>query len=255
MPTSRHKFSTQFVQLSASSSPTQRVTATGVTEGDVEVLRGDIKTPGSVCVQNCGDYKPMRVLIRAQVSVVVLASFMTIAAGHHAAAEDAGCPWFVQAHEPIVGLGSNAATYEIIFNGLDPDDILYGFTATDRELASQLIQGNNLSDLSDGMVSLQGIEQDNSLVYKLPPDSILPKTIYLVVAPSRVDKLEQIDARIEPPRPVSVVTRGASDHTGPLPHQSVPGIEIISMSDQTSGLLTPVAEQGIQICAYQVSWG
>ncbi len=197
----------------------------------------------------------MRVLIRAQVSVVVLASFMTVGGGHRATAQNTTCPWFVQANEPIVGLGSDAATYEIIFTGLDSNDILYGFTATDRQLASQLARENRLPDLTKGMVPLHGIEKDNSLVYRLPPDSILPKTIYLAVASSRVDKLEQIDARIEPPRPVSVVTRGASDHTGPLPHRSVPGIEIISMSGEGDQLLAPVADQGIQLCAYQVSWG
>lgn len=197
----------------------------------------------------------MQVLIRAQVSVVVLASFMTIGGEHRAAAQDTTCPWFVRANEPIVGLGSDTATYEIIFTGLDSNDILYGFTVTDRQLASQLARGNRLPDLTKGMMPLHGIEKDSSLVYKLPSDSILPKTIYLAVASSRVDKLEQIDARIEPPRPVSIVTRGGSDHTGPLPHRSVPGVELISMSNEADQLLAPVAGQGIQLCAYQVSWG
>lgn len=170
--------------------------------------------------------------------------------------EDDTCPWVVQPNEPIVGLGSDTATYEIMFTGLEDRELLYGFTVTDHQLALQLTRKGELKDLAASAKPLTLIEREESFVYQLSSSSILPKTIYLAVAMATVDELEQIDARIEPPRPVSIgmLTRGASDHTGPLPHRSVPGIEIIAMPTEPDQLMSPVAERGIQLCGYQVSW-
>lgn len=187
---------------------------------------------------------------------VLLAGSMMAVGGQDAGAQDNTCPWVVQPNEPIVGLGAETATYEIMFTGLEDREILYGFTVTDHQLALKLTREGKLTDLTASAEPLALIEQDEAIVYQLSADSILPKTIYLAVATSRVDELEQIDARIEPPRPVSVgmLTRGASDHTGPLPHRSVPGIEIIAMPAEVDRLLSPISDTGIQLCAYQVSW-
>ena len=172
------------------------------------------------------------------------------------AADGVTCPWVVQPNEPIIGLGSDIATYEIMFTGLEDQDILYGFTVTDHQLALQLTREGEFSDLPASAEPLALIEDEQSLVYRLSTESILPKTIYLAVAVSAIDELEQIEARIEPKRPVAVgmLTRGASDHTGPLPHRSVPGIEIIAKPANPDQLLSPVSDGGVQLCAYQVSW-
>jgi hypothetical protein len=187
---------------------------------------------------------------------MLLAGMLAAFGGQHASAQDNPCPWVVQPNEPIVGLGADTATYDISFTGLEDREILYGFTVTDHQLALRLTREGKLADLSASAEPLSLLEQEDAIVYQLSADSILPKTIYLAVATSRVDELEQIDARIEPPRPVSVgmLTRGASDHTGPLPHRSVPGIEIIAMPAEAERLLSPISDQGIQLCAYQVSW-
>jgi hypothetical protein len=68
-----------------------------------------------------------------------------------------------------------------------------------------------------------------------------------------VRELEQIDARIEPARPLALSellpkTRGGSDWSGPLPHRSLPGFEIAGASDPAGPLLAD-----LQICAYQVA--
>jgi len=195
-------------------------------------------------------------LVHASLLAGFLAGLMTVAGGQKAAAEEPTCPWVVQPNEPIVGLGSDIATYEIMFTGLEDQELLYGFTLTDHQLALQLTREGRLSDLPESAVPLALIEEDQSITYQLSTESILPKTIYLAVATSTIDELEQIDARIEPSRPVAVglLTRGASDHTGPLPHRSVPGIEIIAMLADQDQLLSPVSDGGIQLCAYQVSW-
>ena len=186
----------------------------------------------------------------------LLAGSVIAADAHGADPKDPVCPWVVIADEPLVGLGSNAATYEIAFTGLEDREVLYGFTLTDKQLALQLARRGKLEDMAAGAEPLQLIERDDSLVYQVSADSVLPRTIYLVVALDTVDELEQIDARIEPSRAVSVagITRGGTDHTGPLPHRSVPGREVIAMPTETNGLLSTVAHDSIQLCAYQVSY-
>ena len=170
------------------------------------------------------------------------------------------CPWMVQPDEPITGLGANIATYEIFFNGSTADALFYGFTVADRELARQLTDDDRIPDLRQHGRPLEAIEQRGMTVYRLSADSILPRTIYLLAAAEVMQQPEMIDARIDPARPVAVGlrTRGASDINGPLPHRSVPGIEILASTSekpaQDRSFEVSALGADFQLCAYQVSW-
>lgn len=167
----------------------------------------------------------------------------------------AECSWIVQSNEPIVGLGTDAATYEIMLDGMFNRDLLYGFTVTDPDIAQHLVD-NEITDLKSHARPLKVMEQGRSVLYQLSPDSIFPRTIYLAVANEPVEYFESIDARITPPQLAE--TRGASDLTGPMPRRSVLGTEVLSI-ETTEGrarksLSKPTINNGFQLCAYQVSW-
>ncbi|MGI9492776.1 MAG: hypothetical protein ACR2QF_10295, partial [Geminicoccaceae bacterium] len=108
------------------------------------------------------------------------------------------CPWIVQPDEPLVGLGSDIATYEILFAGNTADAIFYGFTVADRGLAQRLFNDGEIPDLEQNGRSLKTVEREGLTVYQVSSDSILPRTIYLLTAATAMPPLERINARIDP---------------------------------------------------------
>lgn len=174
------------------------------------------------------------------------------------------CPWIVQPDEPIFGLGANNAAYEILFDGRTTDTIFYGFTVADRHLAQQLSDRDKIPDLRRDGRSLKTVEREGmTAAYRVSTDSILPRTIYLLTAATAMPELEQIDARIDPARPIAVGlrTRGATDLSGPMPRRTVPGVEILASSSQrpdetveNRSIILSSFDQDFQLCAYQVSW-
>lgn len=164
----------------------------------------------------------------------------------------AGCPWIVQ---PSQAIGGDRPDYEIMFNGEpDPSWIYYGFTVIDRDLAWQLSSGNGLSALDARGRPLEVIDQDDRIRYRADASSVMPLTIYLVVSTSTMPKLDAIAAALEPARPISVGlrVRGASDTSGPLPHQSLPGVEIHYASQEATATELDADQPEYQLCAYQV---
>lgn len=182
--------------------------------------------------------------------------------GDLAAADDerSVCPWIVQPEEPIFGLATDMATYEILFTGQTSDDMFYGFSITDHKLARQLTQLGEIPDLQASGRALKTVEREGIIVYQVSADSIQPRTIYLLAATSPMRRLEEIGARIDPARPIAVGlrTRGASDLNGPLPRRTVPGIEILASAttnDEKERIVVPAAlNPDFKLCAYQVSW-
>ena len=202
---------------------------------------------------------------------LMFAGFLAMTAGSHpATAKDdtPACPWIVQPDEPIVGLGGNNAVYEILFSGPATDSIFYGFTVAHQQLAQQLTNDGEIPNLEKDGRSLRVVEKEGVATYQVAPDSVLPRTIYLLTAASALPKLERIDARIDPARPIAVGlrTRGATDFSGPLPRRTVPGVEILASVQQEAGsgandgyvenrsLVLSSFEPDFQLCAYQVSW-
>ncbi len=163
----------------------------------------------------------------------------------------ADCPWIVQPSEAI---GGDRPDYEIAFTGdADPTLTYYGFTVTDHDLAWQLSSGRGIAALDGRARPLQTIDSDDRLRYRAAGDSVLPLTLYLVVASAPVERLESITAGFEPARPIAIGlrTRGASDSSGPLPHRSLPGIEIAYAGLEAEG--TELGDDAdYQLCAYQV---
>lgn len=179
------------------------------------------------------------------------ASAATVLASLLAGPALAACPWTVQPSDII---GGDRPDYEIAFNGgADPSLHFYGFTVTDHYLAWELSSGSGLETVDRRVRPLETIDDDDGLRYRTDPDSVLPLTLYLVVATKPVAKLDRLAAAFEPARPVAVGlrTRGASDSSGPLPHQSLPGIEIHYASHQPEGTELG-GEAAYQVCAYQV---
>ena len=181
----------------------------------------------------------------------------------------AACPWIVQPEaETVAADGTATPTFDIVFDGLDQSSkIFYGFTVASLDLAWQLASQGALPPLKADARPLEPkITATGATAYRLAADSIQPSTIYLVAADRVVRELEQIDARIEPARPMAVSelmpqlrpkTRGGTDWSGPLPRRSLPGFEIASAERTPIG---PKAPEGIghqtaavQICAYQVA--
>jgi hypothetical protein len=82
----------------------------------------------------------------------------------------------------------------------------------------------------------------------------MPLTVYLVVATASIPKLDAIAAAFEPSRPINVGLRmrGASDTSGPLPHRSLPGVELHYASHDPSGTQLGRGNPEYQLCAYQV---
>ena len=164
----------------------------------------------------------------------------------------AGCPWIVQPSEAI---GGDLPDYEITFNGEpDPSWTYYAFTVTDHDLAWQLSSGNGLSALDERGRPLAVIDQDDRLRYRADAASVMPLTIYLVVSTAAVAELEAITAAFEPARPIAVGLRmrGASDSSGPLPHRSLPGVEIHYASSEATATELDADQPEYQLCAYQV---
>ncbi|HEX5795974.1 MAG TPA: hypothetical protein VFY19_09040 [Geminicoccaceae bacterium] len=167
----------------------------------------------------------------------------------------APCPWIVQPYTENAQVASSAPTFDIVFDGLGQSSkVFYGFTVASLDLAWQLANERTLPELApDGRRLEARATPQGTIAYQLSPDSIQPHTIYLVAAGSLVRELEQIDARIEPARPLALSelmpkTRGGTDWSGPLPHRSLPGFEIAGVADRASPVLADV-----QICAYQVA--
>ncbi|MDH3660865.1 MAG: hypothetical protein OEU92_12720 [Alphaproteobacteria bacterium] len=164
----------------------------------------------------------------------------------------AGCPWIVQPSEAI---GGDLPDYEITYNGAtDPALTYYAFTVTDHDLAWQLSSGSGLSALDDRGRPLTVIDQDDRLRYRADTASVMPLTIYLVVSTSPMAELDMIAAAFEPARPIAVGLRlrGASDSSGPLPHRSLPGVEIHYASSEPTLTELGAGRLEYQLCAYQV---
>jgi hypothetical protein len=174
----------------------------------------------------------------------------------------AACPWIVQPYAQSVPVASETPTFDIVFDGLGQNSkVFYGFTVASLDLAWALAKDHVLPRLDpDGRRLEMKPTADGSVAYQLSSDSIQPHTIYLVAADGVVPQLEQIDARIEPMRPMALSqlmprTRGGSDWSGPMPHRSLPGFEIAGgagdVPSATGQIGAVVAD--VQICAYQVA--
>lgn len=169
------------------------------------------------------------------------------------------CPWIVLPTPATKAAAVAPPAYDIVFQGLgERTKVFYGFTVSSLDVAWELTNQQALPDLFlHGRRLEPAAEQTGATGYQLAEDSIEPHTIYLVAADTVVDKLEQIDARIEPAQPVAVSqllprTRGGSDLSGPLPHRSVPGVEIANTADQPRKA-TGAAAAELQICAYEIA--
>ena len=181
-------------------------------------------------------------------------SILLTAAG--APAASAACPWIVQPHAD-----SDSVAFDIVFDGpAESAQVFYGFTVADIDLAWRLNEDGELPDLApDARPLLSRQSAEGSAIYSLAPDTIEPHTLYLVAASDAVDKLDAVDARFEPSRPVAVsyIFRGASDMSGPLPHRSMPGVEIKSAESAGAGAVAldvaAATRDAVQICAYQVA--
>jgi hypothetical protein len=164
----------------------------------------------------------------------------------------ASCPWIVQ---PSDAIGGDVPDYEIMFNGeANPTFTFYGFTVTDPDLAWELSSGSGLSALDDRSRALAVISSGDRARFRAHADSINPLTVYLVVATARIPELEAIEAGFEPAKPIAVGLRmrGASDTSGPLPHRSLPGVELHYASHEASGTMLTADRMDYQLCAYQV---
>jgi hypothetical protein len=173
----------------------------------------------------------------------------------------AACPWIVQPYAQSVPVASETPTFDIMFDGLGQSSkVFYGFTVASLDLAWQLANDRVLPALDPGGRRLEPKATAEGMVaYQLSADSIQPHTIYLVAADGVVPQLEQIDARIDPARPMALSqlfprTRGGTDWSGPMPRRSLQGFEIAG-ADDTNGATGQIgaAVADVQICAYQVA--
>ena len=186
----------------------------------------------------------------------------SLIAGGTANLAAAACPWIVQPYAQSVPVSSDTPTFDIVFDGLGQSSkVFYGFTVASLDLAWQLANDGVLPALDpDGRRLEPKSTAEGTVAYQLAPDSIQPHTIYLVAADGVVQQLEQIDARIEPARPMALSqlmprTRGGTDWSGPMPHRSLPGFEIAGAAEgetTATGAIGP-AVADVQICAYQVA--
>jgi hypothetical protein len=188
---------------------------------------------------------------RPSASLAALATAALVLAAGAAEAAGPPCPWIVQPHVATAALGNDGQAFEIMFDGLDPGvGAFYGFSVSSPEVAWKLVGQSTLPDLDQHGHPLEPVvTRYGEIAYRLAPDTIEPHTIYLVASRAPIAELEEIDARIEAPRPfaqMALRTRGASDQTGPLPHMSVPGVPVA----ETAAAATAVS---VQICAYQVA--
>ena len=164
----------------------------------------------------------------------------------------ANCPWIVQ---PSDAIGGDVPDYEIMFSGeANPAFTFYGFTVTDPDLAWELSSGSGLAALDDRSRALAVVDSGDRVRFRAHADSINPLTVYLVVATARIPELEAVKAAFEPAKPIAVGLRmrGASDTSGPLPHRSLPGVELHYASHETPGTVLNAGRLDYQLCAYQV---
>jgi hypothetical protein len=175
---------------------------------------------------------------RAALQVALALATATALASGMAGVASAACPWIVQPEAQKVAAGAGAApSFDIVFEGLDQNSkVFYGFTVASLDLAWQLANRGALPRLATDARRLEPrLTPYGTTAYRLAPDTIRPPTIYLVAADKVVRELEQLEARIEPARPLAVSelmpqlqprTRGGTDWSGPLPRRSLPGFEI-----------------------------
>ena len=164
-----------------------------------------------------------------------------VAAIGTAAAAPAECPWVVKPYSSetvaLASKGDGRPAYEILFDGDEQAQAFYAFSLAPSAAAS------GAADFAEAARRLEPVDTPIGPVYRLPEDAARPETIYLVAAEAPVDKLERIQARIEPAAPPIAVAalnfRGASNVTGQLPHRSVQG--------------TQIASADLRICAYEVA--
>ncbi len=182
--------------------------------------------------------------------------------GGNAGLAAAPCPWIVQPYaESVQVAAEEVPAFDIVFDGLGQSSkVFYGFTVASLDLAWQLANERMLPPLDpDGRKLEAKATPHGTIAYQLAPDTILPHTIYLVAADGLVQELEQIEARIEPARPMALSqllpkTRGGTDWSGPMPHMSLPGFEIAGVADGDHvASRTHPALAELQICAYQVA--
>ena len=181
-----------------------------------------------------------------------LPAVMALAASLVSGPALASCPWIVQ---PSDAIGGDVPDYEIMFNGeANPAYYFYGFTVTDPDLAWELSSGSGLSALDDRSRALAIIEAGDRARFRAHADSVNPLTVYLVVATARISELEAIEAAFEPAKPIAVGLRmrGASDTSGPLPHRSLPGVELHYASHEPARTVLTADRLDYQLCAYQV---
>lgn len=196
----------------------------------------------------------MRPLTRRQTGVgrrlsVAAAAIVT---GLFAGPALAGCPWIVQ---PSQAIGGDLPDYEIMFNGeTDPSWRYYAFTVTDRDLAWELSSGSGLDALDERGRSLSAIDAGDRTRYRVDGASVMPLTLYLVVSTAPLPELDAIAAGFEPSRPIAIGLRmrGASDTSGPLPHRSLPGVEIHYANRDPAESESGGTRPDYQLCAYQV---
>jgi hypothetical protein len=192
----------------------------------------------------------------------------------------AACPWIVQPFAETVQMSKQEPAFDIVYDGLEHEaKVFYAFTVASLDLAWQMTTEPRLPQLRTDARKLEPKATPlGTTAYQVARDTIQPHTIYLVAATAPVEALEQIDARIEPARPLAVSQllpriRGGSDWSGPLPHRSLPGYEISSLSSGASGASSATGAAGptrgaaddappdepqlaaadVQVCAYEVA--
>jgi hypothetical protein len=196
--------------------------------------------------------------------VLGLGLAVVVATGGAARAE-AGCPWIVQpAATSVTAAAATPPAYDIVFEGLERETrFFYGFTVASLDLAWQLANGEPQPELEVGARPLATKADDRGApAFHVAGDTIEPHTIYLVAAGNQVAVLDQIGARIEPPRAIAVSqyrprTRGGTDWSGAMPRRSLPGYELASPADTAARDDTANRHDtkvaAMQICAYQVA--
>jgi hypothetical protein len=180
----------------------------------------------------------------------------------------AACPWIVQPFAETVQMSKQEPAFDIVYDGLEHEaKVFYAFTVASLDLAWQMTTEPRLPQLRTDARKLEPKATPLGTAYQVARDTIQPHTIYLVAASAPLEALEQIDARIEPARPLAVSQllpriRGGSDWSGPLPQRSLQGYEIASPSsgaatraaaDDVPPDAPQLAAADVQVCAYQVA--
>jgi hypothetical protein len=188
------------------------------------------------------------------------ALLLALAAGADQAQAGPACPWQVQPHLDDAAGRDAAIDYDIVLDGAAPwATAFYGFTVTEVEAAWRLVAEPAMPDLTAQGRPLEAVTTPaGGLAYRIAPDTLAPPTIYLVAARGPIAALEAIDAGLEPAKPVTVSlrSRGGSDVSGPLPHLSLPGVEVKTAAGGAAPRLAALTADDLvwQICAYQVAF-